>query len=135
MTSIAALFEAATRVRRHAHVPYCRFPVSAAIRTAAGTIHVGVNIDNAAYPLASCAEANAIGSMVAAGERDIVDVLIIGGAAGDGALCTPCGGCRQRLAEFGSAETRVHVCGPEGIRRHFTLGDLLPYGFSLGKSC
>jgi xanthosine phosphorylase len=83
-------------------------------------------VENAAYPQGQCAEAGAIGAMVAAGERRIVEVAVVGGGE---ALCSPCGGCRQRLAEFAAADVPVHLAGPEGVRLTTTLGELLPRGF------
>jgi cytidine deaminase len=64
--------------------------------------------------------------MALAGERRIAEILVIGD--GDG-LCTPCGGCRQRIREFSSAETPVHIAGPEGLRKTLSLAELLPYSF------
>lgn len=124
------LFRAAEAVRQHAHVPYSRFRVGAALLTADGTVHAGCNVENAAYPQSQCAEANAIGVMVSAGgDTRIRAVLVIGGEDGDGMLCSPCGGCRQRLREFASLDAPVHICGPEGLRRTVTLEELLPLSF------
>jgi xanthosine phosphorylase len=122
----ADLFAAACAVRAHAHVPYSGFAVGAAIRGASGRIYVGCNVENAAYPQSQCAEASAIGVMVAAGERAIAEVAVV---AGGDALCSPCGGCRQRLAEFGRPDTSVHLGGPDGIRATLALGELLPMAF------
>lgn len=124
-----ALFAAAKSVRNQAYAPYSRFLVGAAIRAADGRIFSGCNVENAAYPQGQCAEACAIGTMVANGATRITEVLVIGGAEDDGLLCSPCGGCRQRLREFSGADTSVHICGPEGLRRTVTLGDLLPLSF------
>lgn len=121
------LVAAANMARTNAHVPYSHFSVGAALRTASGRIFAGANVENAAYPQGQCAEASAIGAMVTAGEREITEVLVVGGSDG---LCTPCGGCRQRLAEFAGLDVTVHVCGPEGLRRTVTLGELLPLSFS-----
>ena len=124
-----ALFRAAAAVRENAHVPYSHFKVGAALLGAGGRIHAACNVENAAYPQSQCAEASAIGVMVAAGERRIAEVLVIGGEPGDGILCSPCGGCRQRLREFAPLDAPIHICGPEGLRRTVTLGELLPYSF------
>ena len=121
------LFSAALAARTHAHAPYSGFAVGAALRTPSGRIFAGANVENAAYPQGQCAEASAIGAMVAAGEPEIVEVAVVGGGEG---LCTPCGGCRQRLAEFAGPEVQIHVCGPEGLRRTLNLGELLPFSFS-----
>lgn len=134
MSSLAALFLAASQVRSNAYAPYSGFAVGAALLTDLGTIFSGANVENAAYPTGLCAEAAAIAAMVAAGERRIAEILIIGD--GD-ALVTPCGACRQRLREFAREDTKVHVAGLNGVRATFSLGTLLPLAFgpSLMKSC
>ncbi len=128
------LFAAARAVRSNAHTPYSGFAVGAAIRGASGRIYTGCNVENAAYPQSQCAEASAIGVMVAAGETAIAEVAVVAGGV---ALCSPCGGCRQRLAEFGRPQTTIHLCSPERIRASVTLGELLPMAFgsdNLGAS-
>jgi cytidine deaminase len=122
------LFEAAKAARANAHAPYSRFPVGAAVRTASGAIFAGANVENASFPEGWCAETSALGAMVAAGEREIVEVLVI---AEHPEPITPCGGCRQRLAEFGRASTPVIACSPAGERARWTLGELLPAAFGL----
>lgn len=122
------LLKAAREVRERAYAPYSRFAVGVALRSASGRIYVGANVENASYPEGWCAETSAIGAMIAAGERAIAEVCVMGDSP---APLTPCGGCRQRLAEFGSAATPVHAAGPEGLRRSFTLGELLPAAFAL----
>lgn len=124
---IEALFAAAATARARAHAPYSRFPVGAAISDEAGRVHVGCNVENAAYPLGACAEANAVAAMVCAGGARIRDVAILGALDAE---TPPCGGCRQRLAEFADARTRVHLrAGPDGPIRSFTLAHLLPEAF------
>ncbi len=126
MPSLEELFEAAKAVQAKAYAPYSRFKVGAAIATPDGRIFVGCNVENAAYPVGSCAEAGAVSAMLAGGERRIDSIVVIG----DGeTLCTPCGGCRQRIREFAAFDTPIHVAGPDGIRRSFTLDELLPYSF------
>jgi len=121
------LISAAIAAMGRAYAPYSKFPVGAAILDEAGAVHVGANVENAAYPVGNCAEASAIAAMVMAGGARIVKISVAGG---DGnLLCTPCGACRQRIREFGSAETPVMVCGPDGLQRVFTLGELLPESF------
>ena len=122
----ADLLEAAGAVRANAHAPYSRFPVGAAFRGASGRIYVGCNVENASFPEGICAEAAAMGAMVAAGEYEIAEVLTI--ADGD-RLTTPCGGCRQRIREFAGPDVRVHCAGPDGVRRTFTLAELIPASF------
>jgi cytidine deaminase len=126
MSAVDDLFDAARSVQARAHVPYSGFKVGAAIRTADDRIFAGCNVENAAYPQGACAEAGAISAMVAAGETRIAEMLVIG----DGEhLVTPCGGCRQRIREFARPDTLIHIAGPNGIRRSFTLDELLPYSF------
>ncbi len=120
------MVDLARDVRARAYVPYSRFPVGAVLRDETGTLHAAANVENAAFPQGQCAEASAIGVMVAAGGHRITEVAVMA----DAELITPCGGCRQRLSEFGEAGTPVHLCGPEGIRRTITLGELLPLSFA-----
>jgi cytidine deaminase len=132
------LFEAARAVRERAHAPYSHFPVGAALRTASGTIHAGCNVENAAFPEGWCAETSAIAGMIVAstadGDRRIAEVLVVAEPI-DGHLTTPCGGCRQRLAEFGAAATLVHLVDPTGARsKTYRLGDLLPAGFAMDEA-
>jgi cytidine deaminase len=124
--SLAELFAVAKAAQADAYAPYSRFHVGAALRSESGAIHAGCNVENAAYPQGSCAEAGAISAMALAGDRRIAEILVVGD--GD-ALCTPCGGCRQRIREFAAPTTRVHIAGPEGVRRTFTLAELLPESF------
>jgi homotetrameric cytidine deaminase len=120
------LLRAAEAVMARAHVPYSHFPVGAALRTPDGAIHVAANVENAAYPQGQCAEASAIGVMVAAGATEIAEVAVVAERLD---ICPPCGGCRQRLSEFASPDTRVHLGRPGGPRRTLTMGELLPLGF------
>jgi len=110
----------------NAYAPYSGFSVGAVVRGGNGKLYAGCNVENAAYPESCCAEASAISAMVIDGERRIEEIAVIGRSEG---LLTPCGGCRQKIREFGGAETRVHICGPDGLRRSFTLGELLPHAF------
>ena len=124
------LFDAALAAFENAHAPYSNFRVGAAVRAPSGRIFCGANVENASYPEGNCAEASAIAAMVAAGERQIAEALVV--AAGE-RLCTPCGGCRQRLAEFAGPDLQIHLCDPQGLRRTVTLGDLLPLSFALDE--
>jgi cytidine deaminase len=120
------MIDLARRALTNAHAPYSRFRVGACLRTASGRLHAGANVENVSYGLTLCAESSAIAAMVTAGDREIVEVVIVTEGAG---LCPPCGRCRQQLAEFARAGTRVHLCGPEGVRLSTTLGELLPMAF------
>jgi cytidine deaminase len=120
------LLEAALKARANAYAPYSRFTVGAALRAEDGRIYAGANVENAAYPEGLCAEAGAIGAMAASGARRIAEIVVVADGA---ALCTPCGACRQRIREFAAPDATIHVAGPEGIRRSFTLAELLPESF------
>ncbi|MFO1070480.1 MAG: purine-nucleoside phosphorylase [Geminicoccaceae bacterium] len=120
------LLEAARAVRDRAYAPYSRFRVGVALRGASGRIHVAANVENASYPQGQCAEASAIGVMVAAGETSIAEVAVVGSGPEP---CTPCGGCRQRLNEFAAGSVRVHMAGTEGALLTMTIAELLPRSF------
>ena len=121
-----ALIAAAINAMPLAYAPYSQFQVGAAIEDENGHIHTGVNVENAAYPVGSCAEAGAIAAMIGAGGRKITRIAIAG--RGD-LLCTPCGGCRQRIREFAAADMDIFVCDEQGLRQRFTLAELLPHSF------
>lgn len=128
------LLEAARTARVHAYAPYSGFAVGAAIRAASGSVYSGANVENAAYPVGTCAEAGAIAAMILGGDRHIVDVLVVAESA---TLVTPCGACRQRIREFAAGDARIHAATPEGIVATFTLDTLLPEAFGpdvLGKT-
>ncbi len=112
-----------------AYAPYSQFRVGAAILGASGAIHVGANTENAAYPQSQCAEASAIGAMVAAGETRIAAVAVVADRVEH---CPPCGGCRQRLAEFAGPDTPVYLGRPGSEPLVVTLGELLPLAFDSG---
>ena len=120
------LFLEAKNVREKAYVPYSQFKVGAAFLTESDSIISGCNVENAAYPQSQCAEASAIGNLVSNGFTKIKEVVVIG--SGD-LLCSPCGGCRQRLREFASLDTLIHMCNVNGHLKTSTLVDLLPDSF------
>ena len=124
------LINAATEARRNAYCRYSKYQVGAAIVDDRGHLHVGCNIENAAYPLGSCAEAGAIGAMVQQGGKRIVKIAVVGGA-GDIGPCTPCGGCRQRINEFADSETIVLAIDDSGDWQEYSIDDLLPASFHL----
>lgn len=122
------LLQAALKVRDQAHCPYSNFRVGAALLDDTGQLHVGCNVENAAYPQGHCAEAGAIGSMVAGGGRRIVTIVIVGG--GDSLCsCPPCGGCRQRILEFADSETRIIFQDDAGASMIFSIDQLLPTSY------
>ena len=121
------LADAALAARGSAYAPYSLFAVGAALRTDTGAVHAGCNVENAAYPEGTCAEAGAIAAMVLAGGRRILEIVVVGG--GD-VPCTPCGGCRQKLREFGGADTVIRIVDPTGAALlRTTLAELLPHSF------
>ena len=125
----AALFRAALDVRARAYVPYSHFAVGAAILGADGAIHVGCNVENAAYPEGTCAEAGAIAAMILAGDTAIEAVAVIADAT---APVPPCGGCRQKLAEFAAPDVPVTMATVDGQAMTMTVAELLPGRFDAG---
>ena len=122
------LIDAAVLVRKHAHAPYSGYRVGAALVDENGDVHTGCNVENAAFPEGTCAEANAIGSMVAAGGRRIVAIAAVGGAD-DIEACTPCGGCRQCILEFADDKTRIILIGDGKSVDSYSIDELLPASF------
>jgi homotetrameric cytidine deaminase len=121
-----ALLRAADAAMRNAYAPYSGFKVGAALRAPNGALYTGANVENAAYPQSQCAEASALGALVAAGETAFVAAAVVAERID---ICPPCGGCRQRLAELGGLETPVHLGRPGGPHRTVTIGELLPLSF------
>lgn len=121
------LFEAARAAMALCHAPYSKFPVGAAIRAANGKVYAGANIENLSFPEGWCAETTAIGHMVMAGQKEIVEIAVI---AEKLALCPPCGGCRQRIKEFATPRTLIYLCDEAGVKKTMTMEELLPHGFS-----
>lgn len=120
------LLAAAWAARAHAHAPYSGLAVGAAVRGGSGRVYAGCNVENAAYPEGLCAEANAIGACVTAGETRIVEALVV---AASNVPVTPCGACRQRLREFAADEAPIHAADAGGVVATFSLGSLLPHSF------
>lgn len=123
------LFEAARAAMAKAYAPYSKFPVGAALRTEDGRIYAGCNIEVASYPEGWCAETTALGHYVMGGGGKITEIAVV---AERMARITPCGGCRQRLAEFASADAKLYLCDESGVVETVTMGAMLPYGFEGG---
>ncbi|TVP70684.1 MAG: cytidine deaminase [Rhodobacteraceae bacterium] len=121
------LLEAATRVRENAYVPYSRFKVGAALRSASGQVYIGCNVENVAYPEGTCAEAGAIAAMVAAGETQIAEMTVV---ADSPSPVPPCGGCRQKIAEFAGPDVQVTLAALNGATHVMRVADLLPGAFT-----
>ncbi|MEP3634820.1 MAG: cytidine deaminase [Shimia thalassica] len=121
-----SLQKSALSVRENAYAPYSNFKVGAAIRSEGGTIYSGCNVENVAYPEGTCAEAGAIAAMIAAGETRLSEVYVI---ADSPHPVSPCGGCRQKLAEFGTGDVVVTMANLDGVEQKMTLADLMPGAF------
>ena len=122
-----SLLDAATDVFARAYAPYSRFKVGAALRSVSGAVHVGCNVENVAYPEGTCAEAGAIAAMIAAGDSRIAEVFVI---ADSPSPVPPCGGCRQKIAEFADADVKVTMCTVAGAQTTMTVAELLPGRFT-----
>ncbi len=127
MDIVKNLFSRAKETCSHAHAPYSHFRVGAAILADDNKIYTGCNVENASYPCGTCAEAGAIASMIANGATQIREILVI---ADSQELITPCGACRQRIAEFSTPETLVHLANFQGIKKTLSISELLPYSFN-----
>ena len=126
MDKLESLFAAAKTARNNAYAPYSGFAVGAALRAANGRIYAAANVENAAYPVGTCAEAGAIAAMIAAGDREIAEILVLAGGAEP---VMPCGACRQRIFEFATPQTVVHSAGLEDLHLSLALAELLPRAF------
>lgn len=120
------LLKNARAVQKLSYSPYSKFRVGAAILSEDSAIHVGCNVENVSYPLGQCAEASAISAMITAGARQISEVLIL---SPNNDYCPPCGGCRQKISEFASADTLVHMANQDGQIKTLSLAELLPLAF------
>ena len=121
-----SLIDAAGAVRENAHAPYSKFKVGAALKAASGTVYTGCNVENVAYPEGTCAEAGAIAAMVAGGDTQITEIAVI---ADSPKPVSPCGGCRQKIAEFAEHDVTVTLATTDGITLQTTVGALLPGSF------
>ena len=122
------ILQTAERCRLNAYAPYSKFKVGAAVLTAGGKIFGGCNVENASYPCGTCAEAGAIAAMIAGGETEIAEILIIA----DTESILPCGNCLQKIAEFGTEKTVIHSADIKGNIKSYTLKQLLPHNFKAG---
>src|SRR3954466_8378380 len=120
------MIDLARLMMSRAYAPYSHFHVGAVVRGNSGKLYGGCNVENAAYPQGLCAEASAIAAMVAAGQKRILECVVVGPGP---EVITPCGGCRQKLREFAGDDLPVHLCGPDGLHRTVTLGQLFPMSF------
>lgn len=121
----------AQKARENAYAPYSRFTVGAALLTENGNVYTGCNIENAAFSPTVCAERVALFKAISEGERTFSALAVAGGTTGENTDITPCGVCRQVLAEFCDPAMPVYLVCKDGNIQTVTLGALLPYGFSL----
>jgi len=120
------LYQAAKSVQKMAYAPYSDFQVGAAIKDEFGNIHIGCNVENAAYPIGCCAEQSAVSQMRAQGGQQIKHILVVGR---EGQPCPPCGACRQIILEHGDQKTQVHLETEGGSFQSFAIRELLPMAF------
>lgn len=125
-TIITKMIANAHSALAHAYAPYSKFTVAACICTDKDTLYTGVNVENGAYGLTTCAEASAICTMVGSGQQRIKSIVVL---AGNNQLCPPCGACRQRIYEFSTPETLVHLCDKDSIIQSICIDELLPLAF------
>lgn len=126
MKNIELLYEKAAQARLNAYAPYSNFLVGSCIETQNGKLFAACNVENASYGASICAESNAISAMIASGEKQIAQIAVV--VKGPG-ISTSCGLCRQRLHEFSTPETLIHLCNLEGTRKTFLVKELLPHAF------
>lgn len=124
------MFQLALAIRQNAYAPFSKFSVGACILTDSGRFYTGCNVENTSFPLGQCAETNAIGTMVCHGERKIAAAVIIADCE---PLISPCGGCRQQLAEFSDPDTMIYLCNPQGRHQLYKMAELLPYSFKFDR--
>lgn len=127
MNTTDKLFKLASQARQNAYAPYSQFAVGTAILSTKGNFYCGCNVENISYPCGSCAEQGAISAMIAGGDTEIAEILII---ADTKELISPCGACRQRIKEFAIPQTTVTICNLQGQHRQYTIEQLLPDGFA-----
>ena len=121
------LYQLAQQARSKAYAPYSNFAVGAAILSNSGNYYYGCNVENISYPCGSCAEQSAISAMIAGGDTEITEILIL---ADTQELISPCGACRQRIKEFSTPNTTITLCNLSGIQQQYTIEQLLPVGFA-----
>ena len=122
------MIKKASLALQHAYAPYSNYTVGVCLCSEDDELFTGVNVENSSYGLTICAETSAICQMITAGKHKINSMVIL---AGDNAICPPCGACRQRIYEFSTPTTQIHLCNQQTIFKSMLLDDLLPMAFSL----
>lgn len=126
MNDIEKMLDLARKAMEHAYCPYSKFSVGAVIKTDTGHFYSGCNVENASYPVGSCAEQGAISAMILGGDTKIAEIVVMGNGE---ALVSPCGACRQRIREFSTPNTIIHICDRNSVRKSLTLAEILPISF------
>ena len=126
MNTLDEMLQMAREAMDRAYAPYSKFHVGAVIKAASGRLYAGCNVENASYPAGSCAEQGAISAMILGGDTKILEIVVMGNGEH---LVSPCGSCRQRIREFGTPDTVIHICDRNGVRQSITLAELLPVSF------
>lgn len=125
---VKTMISKAKAVLPYAYAPYSHYQVAACIACHDDSFYTGVNIENASYGLSICAESTAICQMITAGKQTIKSIVVLNGA---NTFCPPCGACRQRIIEFSTMETLIHLCDQQNIIKSLTMDELLPFAFKL----
>ncbi len=129
--NLNSMLKIARETMQNSYSPYSRYRVGACIETENGQIFSGTNVENASYGLSVCAETAAISAMISAGDKRIKNIIITSQHHDhDVSLCVPCGACRQRIVEFSTPTTRIHLADETGVQKTFTVAELLPEAFS-----
>ena len=126
MNNTQKLLDLAKSASEKAYAPYSNFRVGACILSYSDSYYIGCNVENISYPVSTCAETGAISAMIAGGDKKIKEILIY---ANSKELISPCGACRQRIAEFADENTIIRLANNEGIKKTFTIAELLPHSF------
>lgn len=126
MNTLEEMLKMAREAMDRAYAPYSKFHVGAVIKAGSGKLYAGCNVENASYPAGSCAEQGAISAMVLGGDTKILEIVVMGNGEN---LVSPCGSCRQRIREFSTPDTVVHICDRNGVRQSIALTELLPVSF------
>lgn len=126
MNTLDTMLQMARDAMDRAYVPYSEFRVGAVIKAQSGRLYAGCNVENASYPVGSCAEQGAISAMVLGGDLKIAEMVVMGDGEN---LTSPCGACRQRIREFAAPDVLIHICDRTGVRKTMTLAELLPVSF------
>lgn len=126
MNTLDTMLQMARNAMDRAYAPYSKFRVGAVIKAQSGRLYAGCNVENASYPVGSCAEQGAISAMISGGDLKIDEMVVMGDGEN---LTSPCGACRQRIREFAAPDVLIHICDRTGVRKTMTLAELLPVSF------